>query len=162
MATRYIRENTVVKGRPNLTAGSFCQWVNECLLTTQTLEPGYPRRISVETARKWLIELGFTVMEHKKGTYVDGHERSDVVEYRKKFLCRLCGVSKLIPDAADSLPSDLDCPSDDQIAKTVVIFHDESTFQANDDQTKFLGAKDMVFLRPKSRGVGIMVSDFID
>ena len=39
IATRYVREN-VVKGRPNLTAGSFCQWVNECLLTTQTLEPG--------------------------------------------------------------------------------------------------------------------------
>ena len=67
-----------------------------------------------------------------------------------------------IPDAADSLPSDLDCPSDDQIAKTVVIFHDESTFQANDDQTKFWEAKDMVVLRPKSRGAGIMVSDFID
>ena len=49
IATRYVRENTVVKGRPNLTAGSFCQWVNECLLTTRTLEPGYPRHISVET-----------------------------------------------------------------------------------------------------------------
>ena len=81
IATRYVRENTLVKGRPNLTAGSFSQWVNECLLTTQTLEPGYPRRISFETARKWLLELGFTVMEHKKGTYVDGHERPDVVQY---------------------------------------------------------------------------------
>ena len=98
-------------------------------------------------------------------TYFDGHERFDVVEYRNKFLRRLCAVGVLnkknapIPDAADSLPSDLDCPSDDQI---VVIFHDESTFQANDDQTKFWGAKDMVVLRPKSRGAGIMVSDFID
>ena len=92
IATKYVRENTVVKGRPNLTAGSFCQWVNDCLLTTRVLEPGYPRHISVETARKWLLELGFTVMEHKKGTYVDGHERSDVTEYRKTFLRRLCAV----------------------------------------------------------------------
>ena len=56
---------------------------------------------------------------------------------------------------------DLECPPDEQIAKTVVIFHDESTFQANDDQTTFWGAKDMTILRPKSNG-GIMVSDFIE
>ena len=168
IATRHVRENTVVKGRPNLTAGSFCQWVNECLLTTQTLEPGYPRRISVETARKWLLELGFTVMEHKKGTYVDGHERPDVVQYRSKFLRLLCALGFLnkhnapTPEAVDSLPSELECPSDEQVAKTVVIFHDESTFQENDDQTTFWGAKDIIFLRPKSKGAGIMVSDFID
>ena len=168
IATKYVRENTVVKGRPNLTAGSFCQWVNDCLLTTRVLEPGYPRHISIETARKWLLELGFTVMEHKKGTYVDGHERSDVTEYRKTFLRRLCAVGFLnkknapTPEAADSLPSDLECPSDEKIAKSVVIFHDESTFQANDDQSTFWGAKDMTILRPKSKGAGIMVSDFIE
>ena len=61
-----------------------------------------------------------------------------------------------------SLPSDLECPPDEQIVKTVVIFHDESTFQANDDQTTFWGAKDMTILRPKSKGAGTMVSDFIE
>ena len=66
------------------------------------------------------------------------------------------------PEAVDSLPSYLECPSDEEVAKTVVIFHDESTFQANDDQTTFWGAKDIIFLRPKSKGAGIMVSDFID
>ena len=60
------------------------------------------------------------------------------------------------------MPSDLECPSDEQVAKTVIIFHDESTFQANDDQTTFWGAKDIIFLRSKSKGAGIMVSDFID
>ena len=94
-AVKYVRQNTVVKGKPNLTAGSFCQWINECLLVMHTLEPGYPRRVSVETARKWLLELGFTVMDHKKGTYVDGHERPDVVEYRKTFLRRLCALGFL-------------------------------------------------------------------
>ena len=34
-------------------------------------------------------------MEHKKGTYVDGHERSDVVQYRNKFLRRLCALGFL-------------------------------------------------------------------
>ncbi len=81
----YVRENTVVKGKPNMTAVSFCHWVNGHLLATQVLEPGYPRKVSLETAHKWLMELGFTVLEHKKGTYVDGHERSDMVEYRQRF-----------------------------------------------------------------------------
>ena len=167
-ATKYVRENTVVKGKPNLTAGSFCKWVNECLLEMTTLEPGYPRHISIETARRWLIELGFVVKEHKKGTYVDGHERSDVVEYRKTFLRRLCALGFLnetnapTPECAESLPKDLESLSEERIAKTVVLFHDESTFQANDDQLKFWGTKDMIFLRPKSKGAGIMVSDFID
>ena len=60
-------------------------------------------------------------MEHKKGTYVDGHERSDVVEYRQTFLMRLCAFGFLkknnapTPEAADSIPRDLECPTDDRI-----------------------------------------------
>ena len=49
------------------------------------LEPGYPRKVSVQTARKWMHELGFEVVVKKKGTFVDGHERSDVVEYLRIF-----------------------------------------------------------------------------
>ena len=47
-------------------------------------------------------------MEHKKGTYEDGHERSDVVQYRNKFLRRLGFLNKHIymhnaatPDAVE-------------------------------------------------------------
>ena len=60
------------------------------------------------------------------------------------------------------LPTDLESPSADRISTTVVIFHNESTFQANDDQKTFWGTKDMQILRPKSRGSVIMVSDFIE
>ena len=37
-----------MKGASNLTSLSFCQWVNEDLLPNEVLEPGFPRRISVE------------------------------------------------------------------------------------------------------------------
>jgi len=37
------------------------------MLTSETLEPGFPRKISVETARHWLHELGFEVLTVKKG-----------------------------------------------------------------------------------------------
>ena len=41
-ACRYIQDNAVAKGKPNLTVGSFCQWVNEDLLPNKMLEPGFP------------------------------------------------------------------------------------------------------------------------
>ena len=56
-----------------MTASSFCQWVNESLLPNEGLELGYPRRVSVDTARKWLHELGCSVLDQKKGVYIDGH-----------------------------------------------------------------------------------------
>ena len=62
----FIRTNSNVKGRPNLTVGSFCDWVNNDLLPNQTLEPGFPRKICLETARKWMHELGFQVVAKKK------------------------------------------------------------------------------------------------
>ena len=84
-ARQFVRENACVKGKKNLTAVSFCHWTNEQLLVNSVLEPGYPRRISLSTATRWLHKLGFEVVTKKKGTYVDGHERSDEVEYWRKF-----------------------------------------------------------------------------
>ena len=52
----YVRENAAPRGRPNLTSGAFCQWVNNELLPNTVLDPGYPCSVSVET---WVHELGF-------------------------------------------------------------------------------------------------------
>ena len=48
------------------------------------------------------------------------------------------------------------------VDKTVVIFHDETTFQANDDQPTLWAEKGTNVMRPKSKGSDIMLSDFID
>ena len=40
-----IRENANSKGSPNMTAKTFCQWVNEDLLPCSTLQPFFPRHI---------------------------------------------------------------------------------------------------------------------
>jgi len=88
----YVRQNAAAKGRPNLTAYKLCEWINDDLLTSETLEPGFPRKISVETARNWLHKLGFEVLTAKKGCFVDGHERADVVEYRQKFLQKMVAL----------------------------------------------------------------------
>lgn len=167
-ATKFVRENSNKKGQPNLTIAGFCHWVNNDLLPNETLEPGYPRKISVETARQWMHQLGFEVVCKRKGTYVDGHEREDVVEYRQTFLRRMTSLGFLnasnapTEEAKNALPSDLEPPSPDVIEKTIVIFHDESTFQANDDQPTLWATKGTTVMRPKTKGSGIMVSDFVD
>lgn len=168
VATQYIRSNASVKGKSNLTVASFCEWVNESLLPNETLEPGFPRKISIETARQWMHKMGFQVLTAKKGSFVDGHEREDVVDYRKKFLRRMIALGFLnrnnapTDEARNALPADLECPPEEILNKTVVIFHDESTFQCNDDQPTFWGTKGTVAIKPKHKGAGIMVSDFID
>jgi hypothetical protein len=35
------------------------------------------------TTYNWLYRLGFYISESKKGVYIDGHKREDVVQYRQ-------------------------------------------------------------------------------
>ena len=78
-ACEWVRENAFRKGKPNMTASSFCEYVNSTLLPGHHLPPHFPRTITLRTATRWLHHLGFRVMSHKKGVYIDGHEREDVV-----------------------------------------------------------------------------------
>ena len=57
-----------------------------------------------------------------------------------------------------ALPEDLETPPYAVLSKTIVLFHDEST---NDYERTQWGTKDDHMLVPKSRGAGIIVSDFI-
>ena len=65
-ASMWVRENAHKKGAPNMTAASFCSWVNNTLLQSVTLPPAYPRFISLRTATRWRHRLGF----RPKGAYV--------------------------------------------------------------------------------------------
>ena len=165
---KYVRENANIKGKPNMTTASFCQWVNNELLPNSVLEPGFPRKISVDTARRWLHHLDFKVLDRKNGVYIDGHEREDVVAYRKEFIQKMVSIGFInkdnapTPQAAQCLPEDVRCPPEEQLQKTVVLFHDESIFSANEDQGTQWGEKDNFAIKPKTKGSGIMVSDFID
>jgi hypothetical protein len=65
-------------------ARSFSKWISETLHSNEDLCILQPVNISERTARRWLHLLGYRQQERKKGTYTDGHERPDVVAYRKK------------------------------------------------------------------------------
>ena len=64
-------------------------------------------------------------------------------------------------DVKEAFPSDIEEPPPDRREKNIFIFHDESTFNANDDESLQWGSPETQVIRPKSRGSGIMVSDFI-
>ena len=154
-AAMFIREHGYRKGEANLNAKSFCQWVNNDLLPSSNLAPNMPRSISVRTATRWL---------HKKGAYVDGHEREDVVAYQKEFLSSLEDLREFHlppPPPSDERPA-TPPPDAETRKKRVLIYHGESIFNTNEGQTWFWGTGDEPFIQPKTKGAGIMVSDFVD
>ena len=63
------------------------------------------------------------------------------------------------PEAAQTLPQNLETPSVDVLNKTVELFHDETTFQACDYECTLWEAKGDHMLLPKSRGAEIIVSE---
>ena len=80
-------------------------------------------------------ELGFEVVTKRKGTFTDGHEREDVEENCKSFLRKMVGLKFLNPgnaptsEAKKALLNDIEPPQTEVIDKTVLIFHDETTFK---------------------------------
>ena len=91
-ATEYIRSNAAVKGWPNLTSIDFCR-IKLCFLIQHwslvSLE-NMPRNRSHMAS-----STGFEVLTTQKGIFADGHERSDVIDSRKLFLCKMAKLGFL-------------------------------------------------------------------
>ena len=145
-AKEYVRANGHRKGAPNMTSEEFATWVNT----------EFSVSVHEETARKWLHRLGFSQKNHHKGVYFNGHEGDDVVQSRQQFLDKLlvldektrtCDINPNIPDGEKPL---------------IRVVHNESTFYANADQSRYWCDNDSQVLKQKSLGSLIMVSDFID
>ncbi len=110
------------------------------------------------------------------GIYIDGHEREDVVSYRKEFLKEALNLQQSHqpppPPCSDkpdppplpgpSTASELSAPPERHDKKLVMIYHDESIFCTNEGQTWIWGTEDKPAILPKTKGSGIMVSDFVD
>ena len=160
----YVRENAAPHGRPNLTASAFCQWVNNDLLPNSVLEPGYPRRVSVETARKWLHELGFEILQLSKGVFIDGHERSDIIESRVQFLRTMTKCGFLCPDnapteeAAQALPADIPHMSKEEGENVLCGFMTKVPRILLKIHQHWWGEKGKLPIKPKGRRSSIMAS----
>jgi hypothetical protein len=100
---------------------------------------------------------------YRKGVYVDGHERQDVIEYRKMYLRKLAileSTHRPPPLCVDGIVQEnIGNPTAQR--QLVLLYHDESCFHANEGPSWQWAEEGKLAIRPKSAGRGIMVSDFI-
>jgi len=127
---------------------------------------GMRKGITERTAQNWLSRMGYRWTLEPSGQYVDGHEREDVVTYRQKvFLPRWKAIEPMLriwtlDGTAEEPPKGPTLRVADR--KTVVWFHDESTFYANDRRKRqWVHSSETAIPRPKGEGASLMVSDFI-
>jgi hypothetical protein len=121
--------------------------------------------ISAKTALRWLEKLGWTYGKLKNGMYLDGHERLDVVEYRKAFVERWMGYERRFHRWDDD-GTELPRPNGFQVPggrfRLILITHDESTFFQNDERnTGWTHETSQSKPKAKGNGQSLMVSDFL-
>jgi transposase len=146
---------------PNLITGkTFAEWICTCL--HQELDLPDPIKITERQATRWLAILGFSLKCPQKGSYVDGHERDDVVKYREQFLKRMEVYEKrMIRFVGDDCETALRPELPDGVRALVMVVQDESCFAANDGR-KYVWVEDGKYkLRPKGQGRVVMVSEFL-
>lgn len=121
---------------------------------------GRTKSISLATARRWLIKMGYRWTKTPKGQYVDGHERDDVVRYRQQvFLPQMVEymsrMRRWLEDSGWDIPP--------EVARALVIWHhDESTFYANDRRYNCWvppGATAKPYA--KGEGASLMIAHFV-
>ncbi|KAF8507718.1 hypothetical protein JB92DRAFT_3121644 [Gautieria morchelliformis] len=83
-----VRRYLTVLANGEITPLKLQRQVSTVIIPALGLELG-GQKIPENCARRWLMKLGYELKEVRKGMYVDGHEREDVVEYRKTFLAEV-------------------------------------------------------------------------
>jgi hypothetical protein len=90
--------------------------------------------LSERTARRWLIKLDWRWTVVRKGVYMDGHERKDVVKYRNEvFLPAMAKFEARMVKFEGSDLKRVDPVLKDGGKLIIPLFHDECCFHANDE-----------------------------
>jgi len=128
---------------------------------------GAMMKISLRTARRWLNVLNWRYRKKKRGMYIDGHERDDVVEYRRAFIKRWKEEYEprmvLYGDDGKVLKTPNGFPVPQGVRfRLILVTHDESTFYEN-DRRKVLWQHTTHAPAPERKGEGesLMISDFL-
>ncbi|KAJ3739722.1 hypothetical protein DFH05DRAFT_1406735 [Lentinula detonsa] len=127
------------------------------------------RNIKERTARDWLQKFKWRYSKRKNGMYIDGHEREDVVEYRKGFVKRFLTQYNPRMHTWDKVGNEtrpstyvLPTPNGARSCRLILITHDESTFYLNDQRkTHWIHESQKNEPQPKGDGASVMISDFL-
>ncbi|KIO24591.1 hypothetical protein M407DRAFT_76769, partial [Tulasnella calospora MUT 4182] len=121
---------------------------------------GRDKPISERTAHNWLHVMEYRYGKERKGQYVDGHERSDVVKYRQDvFLVKWLDLEERM--VVFGKEGEIVSQPDPTLSRIVPITHDKSTFYANDQRkTRWVHLSEGPVPIRKGDGTSLMVSDF--
>ena len=85
------------------------------------------------TARQWLIKLGWQHTILRKGVYIDGYKRPDVVEYRRNDFLPLMALHE--KNMVQWLANRTECV-DPKLGlgdkRVIAVFQNESSFHVNE------------------------------
>ena len=91
-----------------------------------------PTKICYETAKRWMISLGFKATVASKGWFTDSHERKDVVDSRARFLEEMAEIeSRMTFYRGDNMSIPIPPVLLEGQKEAVLVTHDESTFYCN-------------------------------
>ncbi|KAK9376167.1 uncharacterized protein V1513DRAFT_440909 [Lipomyces chichibuensis] len=117
--------------------------------------------ISLTTITRYLQLWGFSLKGHTKDIYHDGHERADVVEYRKSWAATMMNYRTKMREYGGEDCSEVIMPNLQEGDKEIVLVtRDECYFNSNDDVAITWTAKGESIIKKKGQGLGLMVSDF--
>ena len=120
--------------------------------------------ITLDTACEWMSKLNFKWRKPPKGTYLDGHERPDVVHYRQNiYLPALAQYEPMIRAwHKDNLAHLVNPSSPSPTRHTILWFNDQCIFYQNDRRKfRWVHVSEKPVPLPKGEGISLMVSDFI-
>jgi hypothetical protein len=120
--------------------------------------------ITLRTGQRWLHNMEWRYGKATKGMYIDGHERADVVEYRKGFLSRMNEYSKRMTTYDQdgnilSMPTGIDLAAG--IYPLIKVTQDESTFTMYDRRRTKWDHEDAKQPEAKGEGPSLMVSGML-
>ena len=118
--------------------------------------------ISIATAKRWMVKLGYHWADTPSGQYVDGHERTDVVEYRQNiFLPAWFAKEHQLRVWTEENTDEPATASDNQRNKVSWV-HDETIFHAHDRrELRWVPDTETAVPKPKGEGASLMVADFV-
>ena len=121
-----------------------------------------PPTIHVNTARNYLKAFGYKYSHIKKGMYVDGHERKDVVAYRMVFLQTILELEKLMP-MFEGENMEIEIWPELLLGEKphILVTHDECVFSSYDGMPMCWMPEGEQPLRKKGQGRSLHVSEFL-
>jgi hypothetical protein len=117
--------------------------------------------IGRDTATYWLHILGYTLACPKKGIYKDGHERRDVVVYRKEYTATLLSYKNREHSYTGTSSDEFVPRTNTTHSEIIRIYHDECIYASSEGALSLWvpDGKDPLYKKP--RGHIIMCSGFI-